>query len=65
MRKANHTAFASDLHELIHRAQMTDYDRDEALAAADKAEALVDAIIWVKGKFAAFGNLFLKPSLRH
>jgi len=44
---------------------MSELDRQRAINAMRDAEAIADAIVWVKEKVAALGNYFLKPGLKH
>ena len=44
---------------------MTEAERDSAVKAMHDAEAIADAILWVRNKLAALGNFFLHPSLKH
>jgi len=65
MRKSNQTAVGSDIYELIPAARMNEHERQIAVSALRDAEAIVDAIVWVKDKVAALGDYLLKPSLKH
>jgi hypothetical protein len=40
-------------------------DRQNAIKALQHAEAIADAVLWVRNKIVALGTLFLKPSLKH
>jgi hypothetical protein len=64
MIKFKHTAAGSDIYKLIRQVRMSDADRELAIHALRKAEAIVDAVLWVKGMFSTVGNYFLKPSLK-
>lgn len=44
---------------------MSEFDRQVAIKAMRDAEAIADAMVWVKEKVAALGNCLLKPSLKH
>ena len=65
MRKANQSAFRSDIYKAIENSRMTESDRLVAINAMQDAEAIADAFLWLKGKIEAVGHYFLKPSLRH
>jgi len=65
MRIFNRTAVGSDIYTLVQEARMGDADRRAAINALRQAEAIVDAMLWVKDKVAAVGTYFLKPSLKH
>lgn len=65
MRKVNQTAVRSDIYALLRQARMNDADRRTAIRALSHAEAIVDAMFWVKNRIAALGTYLLKPSLKH
>lgn len=65
MRKVNQMAGGSDIYALIQKARMSDRDRQVAIDTLRVAEALADALFWVKEKVAAVGTYFLKPSMKH
>jgi len=65
MRKVNQINAGSDLYALIHRAHMSDLDRQKAIDAVRVAEGFADAMLWVKEKVSAIGTWFLKPSVKH
>ena len=44
---------------------MSEAERRAALVAIRNAEAVVDAVVWVKQRISALGDFFLKPSLKH
>jgi hypothetical protein len=65
MRKYNEISVDSGIYARIREVQMGEHDRRAALDALRHAEQIAQAILWIKEKFAAFGGLFLKPSLKH
>ncbi|MBM3356428.1 MAG: hypothetical protein FJY54_01700 [Betaproteobacteria bacterium] len=65
MRKAKETGRNSDIYARIRKAQMPEADRQNAIRALQQAEAIADAMLWVRNKIVALGTLFLKPSLKH
>lgn len=65
MRKAKEMTYDSGIYARLRQMRMSDADRERAAAALRQAEHLVDAIVWAKEKVAGFGNLFLKPGLKH
>ncbi len=65
MRKANERALDSVIYARIRAARISEADRQIAINAYRNAEQLVDLFEWMKAKVAAFGNSFLKPSLKH
>jgi len=64
MRKANERVLDSGIYARLRNVQMSAADREDAVSALLQAENIVDAILWVKQKFADVGHAFLKPSLR-
>jgi len=58
-------ALDSVIYARIRDARISGVDRQIALNAYRNAEQLVDLFAWIKEKVAAFGNSFLKPSLKH
>lgn len=65
MRKANERAVDSVIYARINEAHMNEAERHSALSTLRSAESVVDAIVWLKERFAALGHYFLKPSLKH
>ena len=65
MRKSNERAIDSVIYARINEAHMNESERHSALSTLRSAESVVDAIEWMKEKFAALGHYFLKPSLKH
>ena len=65
MSKVKQKNSGSELYKRIRDIQMSEADRQTALNAVHQAEAIADAMIWVKGKLAAVSTYFLKPSLKH
>jgi hypothetical protein len=45
--------------------QMSAFDRQSAAYAMRDAEAIADAVIWVKEGIASFGAMLLKPVYKH
>ena len=65
MRKYNQTALGSGVYRRIREARMSASERERALDTLRTAEAIVDAIVWVKDKVVALGDFLLHPSLKH
>jgi len=65
MSKINQKTVGSDIYTVLGQARMNDADRQAAISALGHAEAIVDAMFWVKNRVAALGNYLLKPSLKH
>jgi hypothetical protein len=64
MRKANERVLDSGIYTRLKSVQMSEADRQSAVAALLQAEQIAAAILWVKEKIADVGQAFLKPSLR-
>jgi len=65
MRKANQRVLDTAIYARIKAARISEVDRQIAINAYRNAEQLVDLFAWVKERFAALGQSFLKPSLKH
>jgi len=65
MSKVNQKATGNSIYALIQRVQLTDRERQVAVGAIHIAEGVASAVLWVKGKVAAMGTWFLKPSVKH
>ncbi len=65
MRKANERAVDSGIYARIREVRMSEHDRQIAIGALQDAEQIAEAILWVTEKVSAFGEFFLKPSLKH
>lgn len=65
MKTCKQRVAGSDIYALIRQARMSELDRQVAIKAMRDAEAIADAMVWVKEKVAALGNCLLKPSLKH
>jgi len=65
MRKSNESVFNSGIYARILQVQMSEADRRSAIAALHQATRIVEAIMWVKERFASVGHVFMKPSLKH
>jgi len=65
MRKANVTVSNRLLETRLAETHMSEHERDRALSAMRDAEAIADAIMWLKEKVASVGALFLKPGFKN
>ena len=65
MRKSNEKRLDSGIYARLRQVQMSAADRQHAADSLHQAEAMVDAILWVREKIASVGHVFLKPSLKH
>ena len=64
MRKANRKT--NDLiYKRIGEVRLTEHERERVRHAIRDAEAIVDAILWVRDKLSSAGAFFLKPGFRH
>ena len=65
MRKSNQSIAGSGIYRQLQKTRMSELDRQHAIGSLRDAEAIVDAILWVKDKVAALGDYLLHPSLKH
>ena len=65
MSKVNQKAAGNSIYALIERVQLTDRERQVAVGAIHIAEGFASVVLWIKGKVAAMGTWFLKPSVKH
>lgn len=65
MRETNERAAITGIYARIRALPISRSDRENAVQALRQAEQIAEAFIWLKEKFAALGNLHLKPSLKH
>ena len=64
MRKANERVLDSGIYARLDGVQMSEADRQHAIAALLQAEHIAGTILWIKQKIANVGEVFLKPSLK-
>jgi hypothetical protein len=64
MRKANVTTIGL-IEKRLAETPMNEHDRNHALNVMREAEAIADAIVWVKEKIASVRGLFLKPGFKN
>ncbi|HXF65703.1 MAG TPA: hypothetical protein VNK67_03250 [Burkholderiales bacterium] len=65
MRKANERTYYSNVYALLEQVPMSASERQVAISAMQSAEAIADALLWVREKFEGLGAFFLKPGLKH
>ena len=65
MRVSNAKGIDKGIYARLAEVQMSEADRQHATEALRQAEAIGDAILWIKEKLAGIGQAFLKPSLKH
>lgn len=67
MERVNETAVNSNLYNKIMEARMSASDREIALNALRKADAIVDGVVWiVSGAKRVISRIFEKPAgLKH
>jgi hypothetical protein len=64
MRKANRKT--NDLvYKRIGEVRLSEHERERVKYAMREAEAIVNAIFWVKDKVSSIGALVLKPGFKH
>ena len=49
----------------LSEMQLGEYDRRVAVHAMRDAEAIADAVIWVKDRIASLGAILPKPGFKH
>ena len=55
----------SGIYRQLQETRMNELDRQLAISSLRNAEAIVDAILWVKNKVTSLGDILLHPSLKH
>ena len=65
MRTANRKTVASEIYSQLMEVRMSEHDRQLAPYALRDAEAIVDALLWIKAKITALGAMLHKPGFRH
>jgi hypothetical protein len=65
MRKANRKKVNDAIYARLADVRINDHERERAAHAIQDAEAIVDAIIWIKDRIASVGAMVLKPGFKH
>lgn len=65
MRNSNERDYDSGIYARLRGVRMSAADREHAIDALRQANQLVEAIVWIKERFSALGQAFLKPSLKN
>lgn len=65
MRKANRMRVNDAIYKRLAEVRMSERDRERATYAIQDAEAIVDAVVWVKERIASLGAILLKPGFKH
>ena len=65
MRKANCKRVNDAIYKRLAEVRMSEHERERATSAIAQAEAIVDAVVWVKERIASLGALVLKPGFKH
>jgi hypothetical protein len=65
MRKANRKRVNDAIYKRLAEVRMSDRDRERATSAIRHAEAIVDALVWVKERIASLSATVLKPGFKH
>ena len=65
MRTANRKTVASEIYSQLIEVRMSEHDRQLAPTALRDAEAIVDALLWIKARITAFGAMLPKRGFKH
>ena len=65
MRTASRKTVNDAIYKWLAEGRISEHDRQRATHALRDAEAIVDAVIWVKERFASLGVMLLKPGFKH
>ena len=65
MRKANEDMMSKVIEKRLAETKMSEYKRHRALELLRDAEAIAEAIVWVKQRVASLGAYFLKPGFKN
>lgn len=65
MRKANRKNVNDAIYKRLAEVQMSERERERAAYAIRDAEAIVDAVVWVKDRIASLGAMLLIPGFKH
>ena len=65
MGKAHRKTVNSAIHKQIAEMRISEHDRHRAKHALRDAEAIVDAVSWVKERIGSLGTMLLKPGFKH
>ena len=65
MRKAHRKTVNCAIYQQIAELRISEHDRQRAKHALRDAEAIVDAVSWVKERIASLGSMLLKPGFKH
>jgi hypothetical protein len=65
MSKANCKQSNCIIYRRLAEIQMSAFDRQGVVLARRDAEAIADAVIWVKERVASLGALILRPGFKY
>jgi hypothetical protein len=65
MRKAKQTTLDSGVYARVREVQMSEAERAMAISALHSAEQFAEVLVWIRDRFVALGQVFMKPSLKH
>ena len=65
MRKAHRKTVNCAIYKEIAELRISEHDRQGAKNALRGAEAIVEAVSWVKEGIASLGTMLLKPGFKH
>ena len=65
MREAHRKTVNCAIYKQIAELRISEHDRQRAKYALRDAEAIVEAVSWVKERIASLGTMLLKPGFKH
>ena len=65
MGKDNRKTVHSAIYKQLAEVRISEDDLERARYALRDAEAIVDAVFWVKERIASLGTMLLKPGFKH
>ena len=65
MGKAHRKTVNCAIYKQIAEMRISEHDRQRATHALRGAEAIVDAVSWVKERIASLGSMLLKPGFKY
>ena len=65
MKNVNCNTTNKVIRKRLAEMRLSEHDRQLAVSALHDAEAIVDAVIWVRQGIAQLGALLLKPGFKH
>ena len=65
MRTAIRKTVASEIYGQLMEVRMSEHDRQLAPSALRDAEAIVDALLWIKAKITGLSAMLFNPGFKH